>query len=151
MRSHPSPSRRPAKERRSFRRALAAPDDSARQRTARLLAEAAEYDVLVQKLASEAHAADTAADADRWRDGVALIAHAGNCFDLQNATLMHAVSLYHRFRMVRASMHSSFVHGAYVYVRMYQCTNVCILRMTYMHPYNTYIHTYIYAYIYTYI
>jgi hypothetical protein len=126
MRSHPSPSRHPAKERR--RNFLPqAPEDRARQRTARVLAEAAEYDVLVQKLANQAHAADTAADADRWRDGVALIAHAGDSFDLQNATLVHAVSLYHRFRMVRVSMHSGFVHGAYEYdVCMYVSFVVCI-------------------------
>lgn len=103
MRSHPSPSRRPAKkQRRIF--LPQAPEDRARLRTAQVLAEAAEYDVLVQTLANQAHAADTAADADRWRDGVALIAHAGDSFDLQNATLVHAVSLYHRFRMVRVSV-----------------------------------------------
>ena len=124
MRSHPSPSR-PAKERR--RNYLPqAPEDRARQRTARVLAEAAEYDILVQKLANQAHAADTAADDDRWRDGVALIAHAGDSFDLQNATLVHAVSLYHRFRMVRVSMHSSFVHGAYDYGCMYGCIIRCM-------------------------
>ncbi len=90
-------------------------EDRQRRQTTRVLAEAAEYDLLTQKLAQKlARQAGTTADtaahfSDSWRGGVALITHTSDSFELRSATLVHAVSLFHRFKMVETNALERFL------------------------------------------
>ena len=110
-----SPSRRASRRRLDLMWPGGSVEDRERQRTTRVLAEAAEYDQLTQKLAQKlARQASTTADtavhfSNSWRGGVALINHTSDSFELQNATLVHAVSLFHRFKMVETNALERFL------------------------------------------
>jgi len=109
------PSRRASRRRLDLMWPGGSAEDRQRQQTARVLAEAAGYDLLTQKLAQKlARQAGTTADTDAhfpgsWRDGVALITHTSDSFELQNATLVHAFSLFHRFKMVETNALERFL------------------------------------------